>query len=92
MRFEYDPKKSVSNKDKHGIDFVEAQALWDDDDRIEAIARFDDEVRYLLTGRIGQRMWTAVFTLRAEAIRWISVRRARDDEVQYYQDDHGGGV
>ena len=28
MEFEFDPAKSAANKDKHGIDFVEAQALW----------------------------------------------------------------
>jgi len=28
MQFEFDPQKSAVNKDKHGIDFVEAQALW----------------------------------------------------------------
>ena len=28
MLFEFDPHKSASNKIKHGIDFVEAQALW----------------------------------------------------------------
>ena len=33
--FEFDPAKSALNKDKHGIDFVEAQALWKDEDRIE---------------------------------------------------------
>jgi len=92
MRFEYDPKKSASNKDKHGIDFEDAQALWDDDDRLEVMARFDGEVRYLLIGQLEQRMWTAVFTVRGEAIRLISVRRSRDDEIRHYQDDHGGGV
>lgn len=92
MRFEYDPKKSTSNKDKHGIDFDEAQALWDDDHRLEVEARFDGEVRYLLIGRVGERVWAAVFTLRVEAIRLISVRRARDDEVRHYNGDHGGGV
>ncbi len=29
MPFEYDPHKSESNHAKHGIDFDEAQALWD---------------------------------------------------------------
>jgi uncharacterized DUF497 family protein len=28
MHFEYDPKKSQSNKEKHGIDFEEVQRLW----------------------------------------------------------------
>ncbi|MBM4045702.1 MAG: hypothetical protein FJ279_11350 [Planctomycetes bacterium] len=39
MEFEFDPKKSESNKQKHGIDFLEAQALWQDTDRIEVPAR-----------------------------------------------------
>jgi uncharacterized DUF497 family protein len=28
VQFEFDPRKSESNKAKHGIDFIEAQALW----------------------------------------------------------------
>jgi hypothetical protein len=30
MDFEYDPNKSEANKAKHGIDFEEAQELWND--------------------------------------------------------------
>jgi len=30
MDFEYDRQKSEANKAKHGIDFEEAQALWQD--------------------------------------------------------------
>jgi uncharacterized DUF497 family protein len=30
MEFEFDQNKSDSNKHKHGIDFYEAQKLWDD--------------------------------------------------------------
>lgn len=86
MPFEFDPSKSASNKDKHGIDFDEAQALWDDDKRIEEDTQFVGELRHLATGRIGKRFWTAVFTLREGRVRLISVRRARDDEVQQYQD------
>lgn len=47
MGFEYDKHKSESNKEKHGIDFIEAQALWKDPDRIEIPARTLDEPRYL---------------------------------------------
>ena len=35
------------NKKKHGIDFIEAQALWDDPDRIEIPAKTIDEERFL---------------------------------------------
>jgi uncharacterized protein len=83
--FEYDPLKSAANKVKHGIDFVEAQALWLDPDRIELPARPTTEPRFLLVGQIKQAVWTATVTYRhEEAIRIISVRRARDDEKAQY--------
>ena len=37
MEFEFDDNKSKRNKIKHGIDFIEAQVLWDDPDLIENI-------------------------------------------------------
>ncbi|MRX52032.1 BrnT family toxin [Paracoccus sp. S-4012] len=85
MSFEYDPAKSASNKAKHGIDFEEAQALWDDPWLLEAPARTEDEPRFLTVGRIGERYWAAVWTPRKEAMRIISVRRARKEEVERYE-------
>lgn len=85
MRFEFDPAKSATNKEKHGIDFVEAQALWSDPLLIEAPARTMDEPRWIAVGRIGAKHWSAVFTLRDERIRLISVRRARPEEVEHYE-------
>ncbi len=41
MEFEFNPKKSDKNKQKHGIDFYEAQLMWDDPDRIEIRAEND---------------------------------------------------
>jgi hypothetical protein len=57
MRFEFDIRKSRSNKTKHGIEFVEAQALWEDRDRIEIPARTEDEPRSLVIARIAKRHW-----------------------------------
>lgn len=85
MRFEYDPDKSAANLAKHGIDFDAAQALWQDETLIAAPARSEDERRWLAVGRIGSHHWTAVYTLRNETIRIISVRRARGDEIDAYQ-------
>ena len=85
MQFEFDAGKSASNKAKHGIDFEEAQALWDDPFMLEAPARTTDEPRYLAIGRIGRRPWTAVFALRREVARIISVRRSRLEEVSVYE-------
>jgi uncharacterized protein len=86
MEFEFDPAKSASNKDKHGIDFVEAQALWRDDGWAESMSRANHtgEERFLAIGRIDGRHWTAICTLRGQAIRIISVRRSRKEEIEFY--------
>ena len=85
MEFEYDPQKSRSNKKKHGIDFVDAQALWDDLGLIVAPARTTDEPRILIVGRIGENHWSGVITYREHRVRIISVRRSRDEEIQLYE-------
>ncbi len=86
MEFEFDPAKSASNKEKHGIDLVEAQALWRDGglELVLSKARLTSEERFLAIGRIEGKHWTAICTLRGQAIRIISVRRARKEEVDYY--------
>jgi uncharacterized DUF497 family protein len=83
--FEFDESKSQSNLDKHGIDFVEAQRLWDDSNLLEVPARTVDEPRYLLIGTIEAKHWSAVVTYRNESIRIISVRRSRAEEVSIYE-------
>ncbi|PYQ93876.1 MAG: toxin [Acidobacteria bacterium] len=89
MRFEFDASKSAANKAKHGIDFVEAQLLWLDPDRIELPARPTDEPRFLIVGQIRQDLWTAAVTYRhEETIRLISVRRARKSEEAEYFEGH----
>ena len=85
MPFEYDPKKSQSNREKHGIDFDEAQALWDDIDRLEIPAKTLDEPRYLVIGKISGKHWSAVITYRGGNVRIISVRRSRDEEIEFYE-------
>ena len=85
MEFEFDAQKSTANKAKHGIDFVEAQALWDDPDLIEIPARTSDEPRFLVIGKIEGRLWSAILTYRSEHVRLISVRRSRREEVAIYE-------
>ena len=85
MQFEFDPGKSEQNKAKHGIDFVAAQALWEDVDLLEVPARAEDEPRFLMVGRIGRKHWSAVITYRDERIRIISVRRSREKEIELYE-------
>ena len=83
--FEFDSSKSHSNSLKHGIDFEEAQALWNDPMLLEIPAKIEDEHRYLLIGIIDHQHWSAVVTYRDSNIRLISVRRARKEEVALYE-------
>lgn len=85
MKFDFDPRKSESNKEKHGLDFYEAQALWDDPDLIEVPVKTSDEPRYLVVGKISGKHWSGVITYRSERIRIISVRRARKEEIDLYE-------
>ena len=85
MAFEYDPDKGRSNKKKHGIDFEEAQLLWLDGRQIELPSRNPKEERYLVIGRVNEKIWTAIVTYRNGDIRIISVRRSRKNEVEIYE-------
>jgi hypothetical protein len=83
--FEFDAAKSESNRAKHGVDFVEAQSLWDDPMLLEIPAKTGDEPRFLVIGRTDEKHWSAVITYRGSNIRLISVRRARTEEVALYE-------
>jgi uncharacterized DUF497 family protein len=85
MDFEFDPAKSEANKAKHGIDFHEAMALWDDESRLEIPARTTDEPRSMVIGRIAGRHWSAAVTYRGEKTGIVSVRRSRLEEVELYE-------
>jgi len=85
MEFEFDNHKRKENKKRHGIDFVEAQMLWDDFDRIEVPARTIDEPRFLVIAKIADKYWSGIITYRGEKIRIISVRRSRKEEVEIYE-------
>ena len=83
--FEFDSSKSDSNRLKHGIDFEQAQALWNDPMLLEIPAKIEDEQRYLLIGIIDIQHCSAVVTYRDSNIRLISVRRSRKEEVALYE-------
>ncbi len=85
MKFEFDQKKSDSNKQKHGIDFTEAHSLWDDPDLIEIPAHTTDEPRCVVIGKIVGKHWSGIITRRDEHIRIISVRRSRKEEIELYE-------
>ena len=85
MEYEFDEAKSAANKAKHGLDFSEAQKLWQDADAVEIPAKSDVEQRKMLIARIEEKIWSAIFTEREKKIRIISVRRARTNEEAMYE-------
>jgi uncharacterized protein len=85
VEFEFDPFKSATNLQKHGIDFVQGQELWQDPMRVEVPARTIDEPRWLVIGQIDGKHWSAVVTYREQRARIISIRRSRTEEVTIYE-------
>ncbi|MBN4075108.1 BrnT family toxin [Gammaproteobacteria bacterium AH-315-E17] len=87
INFEFDEEKSLANLDKHGIDFHQAQSLWDDLDLLEFPTKSDNEPRFLVIGCISTKGWSAIITYRGEKVRLISVRRSRKKEVELYESE-----
>jgi len=85
ITFEFDETKSQANLLKHGINFVDAQNLWNDPRLLEIPAKTEDEPRYLMIGLINIKHWSAVITYRGVNVRLISVRRSRTEEVALYE-------
>jgi uncharacterized protein len=85
MKYEFDPEKSIANQKKQGIDFLQAQAIWDDADFIEIPLKTADEQRFMLIGMIEGKIWSEIITYRGESIRIISVRRSRKEEIAIYE-------
>ncbi len=83
--FEFDAAKSQANLAKHGIDFIQAQRIWDDPDFVEVNAKSADEPRALVIGRVDRKYWSAVITYRDGNIRLISARHSRQTEVALYE-------
>ena len=85
MKYEWNEHKNRANSAKHGIDFETATNLWSNGDRVEIQTTFSDENRRIMIGRIEKKLWAAIFTKRGNAIRIISVRRARKKETELYE-------
>lgn len=82
-QFEFDEGKSASNLDKHGIDFVAAQEIWERP-YLEVAANVRGEKRTKTIGRIGGEVFVAIWTLRESSIRIISARKATRREAAQY--------
>jgi len=90
MKFDWDEGKSKINRDKHGIDFDAAKDLWLDEDRVEIYAPHPIEDRRVIIAKYHNKLWAAIYTMRDDTTRIISVRRARRREVNLYEEKNVG--
>jgi len=89
LNFEYDENKSIKNKEKHNIDFEEAKILWNDKNAIVVPANIvDNEIRYAMISKLNKKCYVAIFTIRNNNYRIISVRRCRKNEERDYANNN----
>jgi uncharacterized DUF497 family protein len=82
---EWDDNKNQLNIRKHGISFATAALVFADEERIEYYDRLHslEEDRYVILGCV-QGILYVVYTMRGEAARLISARRATPWERKIY--------
>lgn len=87
MLIEYDAAKDQSNQEKHGLSLAQAGLLDWATALIHADTRFDySEARYQALGLLDMQTYLAVFTIRDDALRIISLRRANRREERRYEE------
>ena len=86
LEFEWDQVKAKSNLDKHGVSFLTAAAIFQNE-RLERVDDREDygEVRWIALGRVDIEVYRVIYTWRAEnLVRIISAQRASKDEEEIY--------
>jgi uncharacterized DUF497 family protein len=86
VEFEWDPAKALANMRKHKVPFLVACEVFKDENRVERPGDSDDEdeERWIVLGRVEERVLTVVYTKRGARIRLISARRATRNEDRIY--------
>jgi len=87
--FEWDEDKRLKNLAKHKLDFVAAGRLYDGRATITTVSAYAFEPRYLTTAQIEGKFYSLVWTGRDGRRRFISFRRARDEETRAYRQIYG---
>jgi uncharacterized protein len=89
LPFEWDPRKELSNRDKHRISFAEASTVFGDPLSI-TIPDPDhgaEEERFVTIGISSRRrLLVVVHTIRGERTRLISARAATKHESRKYEE------
>jgi uncharacterized protein len=87
VKFESDPAKNEANIAKHGVPLALGGHILSDPNRVVFVDdRFDyGEVRMIAIRGFRGRVFTVVYTMRADVFRFISVRKAHAKEKARYQ-------
>ncbi len=85
MEFEFDPGKSAANQKKHGLSLDQAQKLWEVPAVVVKVKTVDEE-RFMIVGRLGEKFYSCIYTMRGETVRLISARRSHKKEEQLYHE------
>ena len=85
MEFEWDEAKRLSNLDKHGIDFLDVEEVFDGDIVTVEDDRYGySEQRFVTFGVLQGRIVSVTYTDRGDVVRLISIRRATKYEQRTY--------
>jgi len=85
MTFEWDENKNQINIKKHGLSFEEATKIFEISNIILEAKTIENEKRYAIIGKLKDKCYFCVFTIRNGKIRIISARRCRKKEEEYYE-------
>lgn len=80
MDFEYDPAKDAANDAKHGVPLAVGRIVIENRVGDVRDPRDHGEVRRIAYGSVNGRLFVCVYTLRGNACRLISVRKANRRE------------
>jgi uncharacterized DUF497 family protein len=87
LEFDWDPKKAEGNLRKHGVEFVDAMIVFDDDRAITLSDEHPHEERYVTVGIDAYgRILGVSYEVRGNTIRIISARKATRRERAQYED------
>jgi len=88
MVYQWNREKATANLSKHGVDFADAVSVFSDDLALTIPDERFDEERFVTIGLDGfGRVLVVVYTLRGEAIRIISARKATKQERRQYEEE-----
>lgn len=86
--FEWSPEKAQANELKHGVSFLDASEVFDDDHSSTVLDpdHSEDEPRYLIFGAAKSGKYLVVsYTERADRVRLISARQMTPRERRAYE-------